>query len=294
MNLSHLRYFVHLTQTRHYTKAAEQLYISQPSLSHAIAQLEHELGVSLFEKSGRNVELTQFGESFLDSVTQALNILDDSVAYLQHCAKGNGVVRLGLLRTLGVEYIPGLVSDYLRQHPELKLEFSFFTGVTYALLDKLKRHELDIVFGSRAPEEYKLLSVPVTRQELVLVVPADHPLAAQPTVDLAELGEEPFIQFAPGSGLRYVVDDLFRQAGITPRTAYEIQEDQVIAGLVAHGFGIAIVPYMEMLLRLNVKILQIARPRPDRRFYLVTDPAVSLSPAASGFRDFVLSRSQFH
>ena len=67
----------------------------------------------------------------------------------------------------------------------------------------------------------------------------------------------------------------------------------VIAGMVAHGFGIAIVPYMEMLLRLNVKILQIARPRPDRRFYLVTDPAVSLSPAAAGFRDFVLSRSQF-
>ena len=294
MNLSHLRYFVHLAQTRHYTKAAEQLYISQPSLSHAMAQLEHELGVPLFEKSGRNVELTQFGEQFLDSATQALEILDDSVAYLQHCAKGNGVVRLGLLRTLGVEYVPGLVADYLRKHPELKLEFSFFTGVTFDLLDKLKRHELDIVFSSKAPEERNLLSVPVTKQDLVLVVPADHPLAGQHTVDLADLGEEPFIQFAPGSGLRYVVDDLFRQVGVTPRTVYEIQEDQVIAGMVAHGFGIAIVPYMEMLLRLNVKILQIARPRPDRRFYLVTDPAISLSPAAAGFRDFALSRSQFH
>lgn len=292
MNLSHLRYFVQLAQTRHYTKAAEQLYISQPSLSHAISQLEHELGVTLFEKTGRNVELTLFGRQFLESVTQALAILDDSVTYLQHCAKGNGVVRLGLLRTLGVDYVPGLVSDYLREHPELKLEFTFYTGVTYDLLDKLQQRELDMVFSSKAPKERNLECIPVTRQDLVLLVPAYHPLAEQHTVDLSELGNEPFIHFSPGSGLRYVVDEMFEQVGATPNTVFEIQEDQVVAGMVAHGFGIAIVPYMEMLLRLPVKMIQIARPRPDRKFYLVTDPAVSLPPAAAGFRDYVLSRSQ--
>lgn len=80
--------------------------ISQPSLSHAIAQLEQELGVPLFEKNGRNVELTQFGEVFLKRVRQSLEILDGSVDYLHRIAAGNGVVRLGLLRALGVEYIP--------------------------------------------------------------------------------------------------------------------------------------------------------------------------------------------
>ena len=77
---------------------------SQPSLSHAIAQLEQELGVPLFEKNGRNVELTQFGEVFLKQVRQSLEILDGSVDYLHRIAAGNGVVRLGLLRALGVEY----------------------------------------------------------------------------------------------------------------------------------------------------------------------------------------------
>lgn len=293
MNLSHLRYFVQLAQIRHYTKAAEQLYISQPSLSHAISQLEHELGVPLFEKSSRNVELTQFGRMFLDSVQQSLSILDESVDYLAHCARGNGIVRLGLLRTLGVEYVPRLASQYMKQHEDRQVDFTFFTGVTYDLLDKLKRRELDIVFSSRAPEEYKLLSVPITKQDLVLIVPSNHPLSVRHTIDLSEVLEEPFIQFSPGSGLRYVVDNLFQKVGAAPNTVYEIQEDQVVAGMVAHGFGIAIVPYMEMLLRLDVRILQIARPSPDRKFYLVTDPSVSLSPAAEDFHKFVLSQSQF-
>lgn len=78
--------------------------ISQPSLSHAIVQMEQELGVPLFEKNGRNVELTQFGEVFLKQVRQSLEILDGSVDYLHRIAAGNGVVRLGLLRALGVEY----------------------------------------------------------------------------------------------------------------------------------------------------------------------------------------------
>lgn len=78
--------------------------ISQPSLSHAIVQLEQELGVPLFEKNGRNVELTQFGEVFLKQVRQSLEILDGSVDYLHRIAAGNGVARLGLLRALGVEY----------------------------------------------------------------------------------------------------------------------------------------------------------------------------------------------
>ena len=78
--------------------------ISQPSLSHAIVQLEQELGVPLFEKNGRNVELTQFGEVFLKQVRQSLEILGGSVDYLHRIAAGNGVVRLGLLRALGVEY----------------------------------------------------------------------------------------------------------------------------------------------------------------------------------------------
>ena len=292
MNLSHLRYFVRLAETRHYTKAAEQMYISQPSLSHAIAQLEQELGVPLFEKSGRNVELTQFGEVFLKQVRQSLEILDGSIDYLHRIAAGNGVVRLGLLRTLGVEYVPALAASFKRQNTDRNVDFTFFTGVTSDIMHKLQRHELDIVFSSKAPEEYKFESIPIKKQDLVLIVPPEHRLAARHTAELSEVLEDPFIQYAHGSGLRHVVNDMFAQIDADPKVAYEIQEDQVIAGLVAQGFGVSVVPYMEMLLRLNVKILQISRPIPNRMFYLVTDPAMTLSPAAADFKRFVLSRRE--
>ena len=292
MNLSHLRYFVRLAETRHYTKAAEQMYISQPSLSHAIAQLEQELGVPLFEKNGRNVELTRFGEEFLKQVRQSLEILDDSIDYMHRIAAGNGIVRLGLLRTLGIEYVPSLAAQFKRQNADKNVDFTFFTGVTSDIMHKLQRHELDVVLSSRAPDEYKFESIPVKKQDLVLIVPPDHRLAAQHTAELSEVLDDPFIQYTSGSGLRHVINDMFAQINASPNIAYEIQEDQVIAGLVAQGFGVAVVPYMEMLLRLNVKILQISRPVPNRMFYLVTDPTMTLSPAAENFKRFVLEHSE--
>lgn len=129
--------------------------ISQPSLSHAIAQLEQELGVPLFEKNGRNVELTQFGEVFLKQVRQSLEILDGSVDYLHRIAAGNGGVRLGLLRALGVEYVPALAAGFQRQNADKNVDFTFFTGVTLDIMHKLQRHELDIVLSSKPAETYQ-------------------------------------------------------------------------------------------------------------------------------------------
>lgn len=100
MNLYHLRYFVTLAHLEHYTKAADVLAITQPSLSHAISSLEEELGVKLFEKNGRNVSLTKYGKSFLEDVEQTLNRLDSSVNGLQLAGKGEGQIDVAFLRTL--------------------------------------------------------------------------------------------------------------------------------------------------------------------------------------------------
>ena len=93
MNLYHLRYFVQLAHTRHYTRAAEQLCITQPSLSHAISQLENELGLPLFEKTGRNTELTRFGEQFLECAERTLSTLDEGVEELKRVSRGEGLIR---------------------------------------------------------------------------------------------------------------------------------------------------------------------------------------------------------
>ena len=289
MNLFYLRYFVTLAHVQHYTKAAEQLCITQPSLSHAITQLETELGVPLFERTGRTTTLTRFGEQFLLCAQQTLETLDEGVDALQRVARGEGLIRLGLLRTLGVDFVPGLAARYLREHPGRDIRFTFHTGVTQHLLAGLLEKRFDLVFCSQPPAALQLTAVPVGRQDVVLIVPRNHPLAELHTVDLAATLPYPQVYFSKGSGMRDVVDGLFAQIGGTPQIAYETEEDQVIAGLVSQGFGISVVPYMEMLLRLDVKILQISRPVLERNFYLVSNDRVYSTPAVRQFRQYVLN-----
>ena len=183
MNLYHLRYFVQLAHTRHYTRAAEQLCITQPSLSHAISQLENELGLPLFEKTGRNTELTRFGEQFLECAERTLSTLDEGVEELKRVSRGEGLIRLGLLRTLGVDYVPDVVSRFLAANSGKKIRFTFETGMTNQLLDGLSERKYDMVFASKPPAELGFTSVAVERQDLVLIVPSDHPLANRHSVD---------------------------------------------------------------------------------------------------------------
>lgn len=294
MNLYYLRYFVTLAHVQHYTKAAEQLCIAQPSLSHAIAQLEKELGLPLFEKNGRNTTLTRFGEEFLTCAEQTLSTLDAGIASIQRSSRGEGLIRLGLLRTLGIEYVPRLAADFLKEHPDLNIQFTFHTGVTQTLLDGLAAKKYDLVFSAKPPAGMKLTAVCVQKQDLVLITPKNHPLAARHAIDLQETIPYPQIFFEKSSGMRPMVDQMFADIGAIPQIAYETEEDQVIAGLVAQGFGIAVVPYMDLLLKLDVKILQIHSPACERGLYLVNDDSVFQSPVVRNFRQFVLDGGTFH
>lgn len=291
MNLDHLRYFVKLAEVRHYTRAAEQLCISQPSLSHAISQLEAELGVPLFEKSGRNTTLTRFGEEFLECAQRSLDTLDVGIESLQRTARGEGIVRLGFLRTLGVDFIPRLTSDFLAADPNSGVQFSFHSGLSSGLIDGLLQRKYDLVFCSEPDPSLGLTAVPVTTQELVMIVPKDHALAGRGSVDLGETLEYPAICFADGSGLRRVVDRMYDKVGGRPVSVIETEEDEVIAGLVAAGFGVAVVPNMDMLHKLDISVLKISSPPYRRDFFMVQDESVFLPPAAQRFRSFVLGRA---
>ena len=291
MNLDHLRYFVKLSELRHYTRAAEQLCISQPSLSHAISQLESELGVPLFEKTGRNTVLTRYGEEFLECAQRSLGILDAGMESLQRSAKGEGVVRLGFLRTLGVDFIPKLTSDFMAADPNSRVEFSFHSDLSSGLIDGLLQHKFDLVFCSEPEKSRGLGAAPVTSQKLVLIVPNGHPLSERTGIDLAETLEYPAVWFAKGSGLRRVIDGMYEQVGGKPVSVVETEEDEVIAGLVAAGFGIAVVPDMDMLHKLDISVLEITSPPYRRDFYMVWDDNVFMSPAAQRFRSFVLGRA---
>lgn len=151
MNIFYLRYFVTLAHEKHYTKAAKQLCITQPSLSHAIDQLEKELGVQLFEKVGRNTTLTHFGEEFLVCAEHTLATLDEGVETIKKSAAGDGVIRLGFVRPLGIKFIPQLAAVFLKENKDKNIKFTFNSDVTGKLLEGMKDKKFDILFCSEPP-----------------------------------------------------------------------------------------------------------------------------------------------
>ena len=262
MNLYHLRYFATLAHLEHYTKAAEILSITQPSLSHAISSLEKELGVKLFEKDGRNVVLTKCGQAFLVDVEQALNMLDSSVNKLQMTGSGEGRIDIAELRVLSSTVVPNFERKY------------------------------DIAFCSKMDNEPLIEFTPVAKQELVLIVPKEHPLEGKTSIDLKESLAYPHIVFSKRSGLRQVIDKLFEKCGGYPEIAYSMEEDQGVAGLVGAGFGIAVVPKMPILSYMPVSIIEIATPSWERLFYMATLKNVYQAPVVMNFKKYVTEHAK--
>lgn len=294
MNLYHLRYFATLAHLEHYTKAAEILAITQPSLSHAITSLEKELGVKLFEKEGRNVVLTKCGQAFLTDVEQALDVLDSSINKLQMTGSGEGRIDIAMLRTLSTQTVPNFVRGFLEDKTDKKIDFYFHssTGLSADILQGLKDRRYDVAFCSMMDNEPLIEFIPIARQELVLIVPLDHPLADRNSIDLKETLEYPQIVFSKRSGLRYVIDKLFDKCGGRPPIAYSMEEDQGVAGLASAGFGIAVVPYMDILNSMPVKILQIKKPTWERKFYMCTLKNVYQAPVVQAFKNYVIEHAE--
>jgi DNA-binding transcriptional LysR family regulator len=291
MNLYHLRYFVTLAHWEHYTKAAAELSITQPSLSHAISSLEQELGVNLFEKEGRNIVLTKYGRLFLADVEKSMEILEAGIKTLKYAGIGEGTIDLGFLRTLGTDVVPGFISGYQKEYADRNVNFNLNTGVTEDLLSGLKSKKYDLVLCSKLPKEPSIEFIPVAQEKLVLIVPENHPLAIRNSITLTETLQYPQIIFSKRSALRPIIDELFDIAGGYPEVVYEIKEDQVIAGFVSKGFGIAVVPDMPILETMNVKKLEINSPNWQRNFYLAFLKDKYISPAAQTFKNYIIEHS---
>lgn len=289
MNLYHLRYFVTLAHLEHYTNAADILSITQPSLSHAISSLEKELGVRLFEKEGRNIVLTKCGQAFLDDVEKSLQMLDDSINKLQKTANGEGRIDIAMLRILSTSVVPNFVRGFLEEDKKRHIDFQFHssTGLTSDIIKGLKDRRYDIAFCSKIGQESSIEFTPVAKQELVLIVPENHVLAEKSEITLEETLGYSHIGFSNRSGLRTVIDHLYQECSSMPEYAYTLEEDQAVAGLVGAGFGIAVVPNMEIISHMPVKVIEILRCPWERVLYMAVLKGVYQTPALTAFKNYI-------
>ncbi len=290
MNLPQLRYFVTLAHVQHYTKAAEMINITQPCMTYTVRVLEEELGVKLFEKDGRNVALTKYGKMFLQDVESILEQLDHSVEKLQRVGRGSGEIVIAFLRTLGVDFIPWLMKGFLQENSEKEISFIPFCdrALSMDIIADLKVQKYDIAFCSKIEDEPSVDFIPVFREELVLITPLNHPLAEKTSVTLDETLPYKHVTFKPSSGLYRTISDMFiNTAGRLPDSAFELEEDEVIAGFVAHSSLIAIVPNMPVLKSIDVKVLPLKNSAYERNFYMATPKNAYQSPALVSFIEYV-------
>lgn len=288
MNLNQLYYFVTLAHMEHYTRAAEKLCITQPSLSHAISSLEQELDIFLFEKQGRNVVLTKYGKLFLEYAEEALGILEAGIKKTKAMTSAiSGRIDLGYIYTQGIEFIPQVVEGFLSENPEKKIQFGFNNGVTEEVIKGIKEERFDVGFCSKMEQEPQLEFFPVYQEKLVLAVPNGHPLEEKPFVTFEELASFPQVFFNKGSGLRKVVDCMFAHAKLEPNITYTVDEDSAMVGLVAKGFGVGIVPDVPTIRSVAVTLLPIEGLNYERYIYMVTIRNKYQSPVVKEFIKYI-------
>ena len=289
MNLNHLHYFRVLAKLEHYTQASKELSITQPSLSHAISNLEKDLGIYLFEKEGRNVRLTKYGRFFLQYVDSALNELEVGEKKLKSLANSScGVIDLGFIYTLGAHIMPNLIKDFLDNEQYKNITFSLFQGTTRNIITGLKNEKFDLGFCSMVTDEPDIDFIPILEEQLVLIVSTDHELASLDSIDLKDVATYPFVYFNKESGIRPLIDSLFKKVNVTPRIICEVEEDSAILGLVTVNYGIAIIPDISLIKNFDVKVLRITNPIFKRYIYLASMKNKYISPSAGLFRSYIL------
>ena len=294
MTLQQLRYFIELANTLHYTRAAEQLNISQPSLSYAISQLSKMLGVPLFKKDGIKVYLTEYGKAFLPYAESAINILTQGEAQLDKMHNpSNGNINLGYIYTVSFDAIPQLIEEFYAYMGNRNINFNFQVTMTNILIKKLIEGKLDIVMATYTGITNECIkNIPVFEQELYLIVYNDHPLATSKSVTIDELRNEKFIMINKETDLFLQTDSLFKRYNIRPDVFFEVDECNSMASFVGAKLGIAIMPKIPSLSSYRVIAIPFAERIAKRTISILWNSSINCSPALNKFLDFCFLANQ--
>jgi len=244
IEVRHLRYFVVLAEELHFGRAAERLHMAQSPLSRQIRQLERDIGVELVNRAHHVVGLTDAGQVFLGAARIVLDDLDQALYLAQRAGRGEvGTLRVGYVNEVTADLLPLSLKAFKDRFPDIEIDLR--EGTTGALLDALRRHQVDVAFA-RSPGIVDDLDYEQLIQEALFVaLPSGHEhLAWERPIPLADLAGEAFVmpadQAAPG--VRRDIDAACAQAGFVPNIAREISPHTAVLLLVAAGVGVALVP----------------------------------------------------
>lgn len=241
MEWQQLEYFVTIAKLQHMTNASKELSVSQPALSRSIATLEKEFGVELFERRGRNLVLNRYGQLLLGRAENALSEIKQAkqeIAEWIHPLSGK--LSLCFPHVLGAELFPTLLGAFRKQYADIRFDLNQCT--LGELVSRISDNESDFGITTLESVNDEFHWHLIGRSELNLAVPVHHPWAGRTSLRLEELNGVHYIGLKPSCALSYTVDNLLARSRVEPNTVYQADELDMVAGLVAAGYGVSLMP----------------------------------------------------
>jgi len=292
--LRQLRVFAAAARHQSFGKAADELHLTPPAVSMQIRELEQQVGLPLFDRSGRQVALTVTGEYLLVYVRKVLATLkdaEDAIARLRGLETGR--VSIGMVSTAKY-FVPRLLAQFRQEHPAIEVKLAV-GGNREQLVALLRANEVDLAIMGRPPRELATRAEPFAVHPHSVVAAPDHPLMRIGHAPASLLANYEFIIREPGSGTRAAMEKFFADHRLQPRVAMEMASNETIKQAVMAGMGVSFLSLHTIGLERRAGLLAV----PDieglpvlKRWYVVNNLSKTLSPAAEAFRYFILEEGE--
>jgi len=292
VTLRQLKVFAAVARHLSFTRAAEELYLTQPAVSMQVKQMEGAIGLPLFEQIGKRIHLTEAGEVMHHySRVVADNLSEAEQAMEELKGVDGGRLQLSVATTVNY-FATRLLSGFCAAHPGVRVSLDVTNRES--LLRQLEENQTDIVLMGKPPEGLGVVAEPFMDNPLVVIASPEHPLCKRRKIPLAQLNEQIFLMREAGSGTRMAIERFFGENDITPSGSIEMTSNEAIKQSVQAGLGLGIVSAHTVELEIEVgrlAILNVASFPIMRRWYLVHRKEKRLSATAEAFKEFVLSYS---
>jgi DNA-binding transcriptional LysR family regulator len=292
ITLRQLRVFSAVARHLSFTRAAEELCLTQPAVSMQVKQLENQLDVPLFEHLGKKIFLTEMGKEVYHYSRSILQQIDELQGVL-NSLKGLGKGRLKISVASTANYfIPVLLAGFCQRYPGVTVSLDVTNRET--LLTQLAENDVDLVIMGQPPGDMDLGAEPFMENPLVIVAPPEHPLAKEKKISLQRLEQEVFLVREPGSGTRIAMERFFAQHDVRITTGMEVGSNEAIKQSVQAGLGLGLLSRdtVEMELALGrLVILNVAEFPIMRYWYVVHRQGKRLSVVSQTFKDYLIKES---
>jgi LysR family transcriptional regulator, low CO2-responsive transcriptional regulator len=292
VTLRQLKVFESVARHLSFSRAAEELHLTQPAVSMQVKQLEEQAGLPLTEMIGKKVFLTQAGEEVARHarlIAQQLREADEAIDALKGVR--GGTLSIGVISTAKY-FTPRLLAEFRRRQPGIELQLGVYNRET--VLRKLAENQIDLAIMGQPPSDFPTVAEAFADHPLVIIAAPDHPLVAQTKIPPAALNEETFLIREPGSGTRATMERYFAEAGVVPKQRMELISNESLKQAVMAGLGLAFISAHTVRLECEVGrlvILPVTGTPIIRRWYVVHRAEKQLFPVAAAFRAFLISEA---